>query len=92
MDDRSAENGAVDVFIAVCMDSWQKVAPSYVQATQRPIVGHLRELHAEGATARQFHEALEMAFAKRGVLKREALRYAYGIVRRQVREASPDGA
>ena len=92
MSNRSAENGAVDVFIAACMDSWRKIAPSYVQSTQQPLVGHLRELHAEGATAWQFHEALEMAFAKPGVKKRDALRYAHGIVRHQLREASPDGA
>lgn len=92
MDDVRTETGAVDDFISACMDAWGEVAPSYVQATQRPLAGHLRDLHAQGATAVQFREAIEMAFARRGVLKREALRYAYGIIRRQLREANADGA
>lgn len=74
-------------FLSECAAAWEEVAPSYVRHEMTPLAGHLRELHGIGATARQFREALEIAFAHRGVMKRSALRYAYGIVRRQLREA-----
>jgi hypothetical protein len=77
-------NAGSGVFLIECLVAWKEIAPSYVQATVRPLAGHLRDLHAAGATSLQFREALEIAFQQPGVTKRAALSYAYGIVRRQL--------
>ena len=92
MDTGTPKNETVGVFLASCFAAWESIAPSYVKHETVPLAGHLRELHAAGATSLQFREALEVAFAQPGVTKRSALQYAYGIVRRQLREANSDGA
>ena len=92
MDTGTPKNETVGVFMDSCFAAWESIAPSYVKHGTLPLAGDLRALHAAGATSLQFREALEVAFAQPGVTKRSALRYAYGIVRRQLREANSDGA
>jgi hypothetical protein len=67
--------------------AWRETAPSYVHLNMTPLAGTLRDYRAKGMTLAQFREALEIAFAQRGVEKRRALAYAYGVVRRQLGES-----
>lgn len=64
--------------------AWDRIAPSYVRAQQRPLDGHLRLLWDHGATVEQIAEALEVSFASKHHTKRQALGYAYNLAWTQI--------
>jgi hypothetical protein len=76
----------VEDWIAEAQEIWHTVAPSYVHGDVRLLDGELRDWHARGMTIPMFREALEIAFTQHGVTKRNALAYAFGIVRRRLNE------
>lgn len=65
---------------------YERIAPSYVQASVTLDRLTIRNLYHEGAELRQFEEALEHAFCRSDVPKRKAFRYAVGIIRNQLKE------
>lgn len=76
----------LDNWLAEAHEAWQHTAPSYVQHDVALLDGHLRDWHARGMTVTMFREALEIAFSQHGVTKRNALQYAFGIVRRRLND------
>ena len=65
---------------------WRDLAPRDVQHDIKLLDGHLRERLERGMTVEMFREALEVAFSQPGVTKRNALAYAFGIVRRRLEQ------
>ena len=78
----SEEEQWIDAAVAI----YNRIAPSYVKASTSLDRLTLRNLYHEGATLQQFEEALAHAYSRTDVTKRNAFRYAVGIVRHQLRE------
>jgi hypothetical protein len=76
----------LDGWLAQAREAWVSTAPSYVQHDVPLLDGHLRDWHDRGMTVTMFREALEIAFTQHGVTKRNALPYAFGIVRRRLND------
>lgn len=73
-----------DDLVIEAREAWEMTAPGYVKQDVKVLDGELRDWIERGMTPKMFREALEMAFANRDVTKRNALAYAFGIVRRRM--------